>query len=200
MLSAWTGYPPVYAGQPVAGRPGGAGGLRRQIPVRLFSPLLVLYAAAGLLFPCPLPFLVNLSGLLVCHHPLRHRPLCGQGSGGQPAKKYKKKSPASTRLSGAARVFFAFFCASLSFARGCGEHGAGCLRHDLLEVRRGILLGLLPVMVATTVAGSSLSDPPPRCSSSPRCWWVLLSVGSFVLWRVVSRKNAGSVRKPDPER
>ena len=32
----------------------------------VFFPLLVLYAAAGLLFPLPAALLVNLSGLLVC--------------------------------------------------------------------------------------------------------------------------------------
>ena len=69
----------------------------------VFFPLLVLYAAAGLLFPLPAALLVNLSGLLVWWTACR---------------KNIKKSPASTRLSGAASFSSPFFCASLSFCPG----------------------------------------------------------------------------------
>ena len=81
----------------------------------VFFPLLVLYAAAGLLFLpfwsiCPACWCVSPSP--TASAALRARiwwTAC---------RKNIKKSPASTRLSGAASFSSPFFCASLSFCPG----------------------------------------------------------------------------------
>lgn len=78
---------PVYAGQPVAGRPGGAGGLRPSNPCPSFSPCWCCTRRRGCCSPCPLPFWSICPACWCVSPSLRHRPLCGQGSGGQPAEK-----------------------------------------------------------------------------------------------------------------
>lgn len=60
---------PVYAGQPVAGRPGGAGGLRRQIPVRLFPPAGAVRGGGAAVPPARCPFGQSVRPAGVCHHP-----------------------------------------------------------------------------------------------------------------------------------
>ena len=140
----------------------------------VFFPLLVLYAAAGLLFPLPAALLVNLSGLLVC---------VTIPYGIARINEIKRGS----------EFFFAFFLRIIEFLPGDVVSmvlGASGMTYWKFAV--GSLLGLLPVMVATTVAGSSLSDPTSPVFIVTAVLVVLLSVGSFVLWRVVSRKNAGS--------
>ncbi|MBS1326601.1 MAG: TVP38/TMEM64 family protein [Oscillospiraceae bacterium] len=159
----------------------------------VFFPLLVLYAAAGLLFPLPAALLVNLSGLLVCVTvPYGIGRFAGKDLVDSLQKKYKKIARINEIKRGS-EFFFAFFLRIIEFLPGDVVSmvlGASGMTYWKFAV--GSLLGLLPVMVATTVAGSSLSDPTSPVFIVTAVLVVLLSVGSFVLWRVVSRKNAGS--------
>ena len=107
-------------------------------------------------------------------------------------KKYKKIARINEIKRGS-ELFFAFFLRIIAVLPGDVVSmvlGASGMTYWKFAV--GSLLGLLPVMVATTVAGSSLSDPTSPVFIVTAVLVVLLSVGSFVLWRMVSRKNAGS--------
>lgn len=135
-----------------AGRPGGAGGLRRQIPVRLFPPAGAVRGGGAAVPPARCPFGQSVRPAGVCHRPLRHRPLCGQGSGGQPAEKYKKIARINEIKRGS-ELFFAFFLRIIAVLPGDVVSmvlGASGMTYWKFAV--GSLLGLLPVMVATTVA------------------------------------------------
>ena len=152
----------------------------------VFFPLLVLYAAAGLLFPLPAALLVNLSGLLVCVTvPYGIGRFAGKDLVDSLQKKYKKIARINEIKRGS-ELFFAVLPGDVVSM----VLGASGMTYWKFAV--GSLLGLLPVMVATTVAGSSLSDPTSPVFIVTAVLVVLLSVGSFVLWRMVSRKNAGS--------
>ena len=155
--------------------------------------VLALYAAAGLLFPLPAALLVNLSGLLVCVTiPYGIGRFAGKDLVDSLQKKYKKIARINEIKRGS-ELFFAFFLRIIAVLPGDVVSmvlGASGMTYWKFAV--GSLLGLLPVMVATTVAGSSLSDPTSPVFIVTAVLVVLLSVESFVLWRMVSRKNAGS--------
>lgn len=185
----------------VAGRPGGAGRAYAVKSLSVFFPLLVLYAAAGLLFPLPAALLVNLSGLLVCVTvPYGIGRFAGKDLVDSLQKKYKKIARINEIKRGS-ELFFAFFLRIIAVLPGdVVSMVLGASGHDLLEVRRGI-----PVRAAAGHGGRPPSPappcpiPPPRCSSSRRCWWC------FCRWDLSSSggwsagKTRVPVRKPDPE-
>lgn len=105
----------------------------------VFFPLLVLYAAAGLLFPLPAALLVNLSGLLVCVTvPYGIGRFAGKDLVDSLQKKYKKIARINEIKRGS-ELFFAFFLRIIAVLPGdVVSMVLGASGHDLLEVRRGI--------------------------------------------------------------
>ena len=164
----------------------------------VFFPLLALYAAAGLLFPLPAALLVNLAGLLVgVTVPYG----VGRFAGGDLVDSLQKKYKKIAHINAIKRdneLFFAFFLRIIAVLPGdVVSMVLGASGMTYWKFAAGSLLGLLPVMAAATVAGSSLSDPTSPVFLVTAALVVLLSVGSFVLWRVVSRKKQAA--GPDAE-
>lgn len=164
----------------------------------VFFPLLALYAAAGLLFPLPAALLVNLAGLLVgVTVPYG----VGRFAGGDLVDSLQKKYKKIARINEMKRdneFFFAFFLRIIAVLPGdVVSMVLGASGMTYWKFAAGSLLGLLPVMAAATVAGSSLSDPTSPVFLVTAALVVLLSVGSFVLWRVIGRKKRAA--GPDAE-
>lgn len=156
----------------------------------IFFPLLALYAAAGLLFPLPLALLVNLAGLWVCVSvPYGVGRLAGEELVKRLQKRYKRIAYLHEIQRNSA-FFFSFFLRIINCLPGdvvsmvLGASGTAYGRYTA-----GSLLGLLPVMTAATVAGASLSDPTSPAFIITACMVVLLSAGSFILWRITARHS-----------
>lgn len=154
----------------------------RQIPVRLFPPAGAVRGGGAAVPPARCPFGQSVRPAGVCHHPYGIGRFAGKDLVDSLQKNIKNRR--INEVKRGSEFFFAFFLRIIEFLPGDVVSmvlGASGMTYWKFAV--GSLLGLLPVMVATTVAGSSLSDPTSPVFIVTAVLVVLLSVGSFVLWR-----------------
>lgn len=153
-------------------------------------PLLALYVCAGLLFPVPLALLINLLGLFVC---ISLPYGLARFAGADLVDKLQKRYPKIARLNElqqGSELFFAFFLRVVGVLPGdvvsmvLGAAGMTYWKYVL-----GSLLGMLPGMMAATIAGSAVSDPTSPVFLVTVSITVLLSAGSFLFWRRQERKR-----------
>lgn len=162
----------------------------------VFFPLLVLYVGTGMLFPAPLAVLVNLIGLTVSVSlPYGIGRFAGRDLVDRLQRRYKKIARLS-EIQQDSEFFFAFFLRVIQCLPGdvvsmvLGASGMTYWKYLL-----GSLLGMVPAMVATTIAGTSISDPTSPVFLSMVGIVVLLSLGSVVLWRIVLRKKRAAGKR-----
>lgn len=143
----------------------------------VFFPLVVLYLAAGLLFPLPAALLVNLLGLAVC---CTAPWLVGRFSAADTLERLRRKYPkleTVERLRRENRLLFALLTRAVGVLPGDVVSlylGAVCLPYG--PYLAGSLLGLCPTMAAVTVLGDSAADP-----GSPLFWLALAASAAVVL-------------------
>ncbi len=156
----------------------------------VFFPLVVLYISAGVMFPIPAALVVNLVGLAVC---VTIPYGIGKFSGTELVDRLERQYKKISRLNEIQReseFFFAFFLRIIQMLPGdVVSMVLGASRMTYWKFVLGSLLGMLPVMVATTIAGSAIADPTSPVFIGTVAVVVLLSIGSFLLWRHVEKKT-----------
>ena len=153
-------------------------------------PLLVLYVAAGVLFPIPAAIAVNLTGLLICVT----LPYCiGRFSGRDLADRLQERYPKIARLESLKRdneFFFSFFLRVINLLPGdVVSMVLGATRVPYGRYASGSLLGLLPTMLAATFMGESILTPFSPVFLLSAGATVLISAVSFIVWRKWGRKQ-----------
>ena len=156
----------------------------------VFFPLLVLYAAAGRVFPLSKALLVNLIGLVICESiPYG----IGRLSGTSLAAKLREKYPKLLALE-TLHQRGSFPLAALTRAVGVvpGELASlyfGAVRLPYFPYLMGSLTGLLPMMVADTLLGKGIGG-----AMSPEllaAWGisVLIAAASLLFCRNILKKT-----------
>lgn len=156
----------------------------------VFFPLVVLYAAAGLLFPVPAALAVNLAGLVVSLSiPYGIGRFSGTDMMDRLEQKYKKIGQLNA-LKQDSELFFAFFLRIVQVLPGdVVSMVLGATRMTYWKYMEGSLLGMLPIMAATTMAGSAMAEPTSPEFLVTAAIVVVLSIGSFVLWKHTEKKQ-----------
>lgn len=156
----------------------------------VFFPLVVLYAAAGLLFPVPAALAVNLAGLVVSLSiPYGIGRFSGTDMMDRLEQKYKKIGQLNA-LKQDSELFFAFFLRIVQVLPGdVVSMVLGATRMTYWKYMTGSLLGMLPIMAATTMAGSAMAEPTSPEFLVTAAIVVVLSIGSFVLWKHTEKKQ-----------
>ncbi len=156
----------------------------------VFFPLVVLYAAAGLLFSVPAALAVNLAGLVVSLSiPYGIGRFSGTDMMDRLEQKYKKIGQLNA-LKQDSELFFAFFLRIVQVLPGdVVSMVLGATRMTYWKYMAGSLLGMLPIMAATTMAGSAMAEPTSPEFLVTAAIVVVLSIGSFVLWRHTEKKQ-----------
>ena len=152
-------------------------------------PLLVLYISAGMVFPVPAALAVNLAGIFVC---VAIPYLVGKYSGRELVARLEKRYKAIARMEHFKKnneFFCAFFLRVINMLPGDIVSivlGASNMRFS--RYAAGSVLGLLPTMVAATFMGESILEPLSPVFLTSAGATVLISAGSFVLWKITSKK------------
>ena len=153
-------------------------------------PLLVLYISAGMVFPLPAAVAANLAGLFVC---VTIPYLVGRFSGQELVDRLEKRYKAIARMDEFKKhneFFCAFFLRVINMLPGdIVSIVLGASNMKFGRYALGSLLGLLPTMLAATVLGESILEPLSPVFLISAGVTVLISAGSFVLWRVVSKRQ-----------
>ncbi len=155
-------------------------------------PIAVLHILGGYLFDAPVALLVNTAGVLVT---LSIPYWIGRASGAGLADKLLRKYPKIEEfLGGSGSDFFlSFFLRVISCLPGdIVSMCFGARRMPFLSYLIGSFLGILPGMIATTLLGTSITNP-----TSPRFWISIgltagISVLSFSIY-VLRRKHRKGV-------
>ncbi len=154
-------------------------------------PLTLLHIVGGLIFPLPTAILVNLAGtsvglmvgyLMGCFLPIPHNEL---------TTRYPKAKTLFALLR--KNAFFSAF-----FTRVVGilpmdivSILLGGISMRLFPFLVGSLCGMLPSLLAATILGESASDPTSPAFFISLGVTVLLSVGSFFIYRHLEKKEQG---------
>lgn len=150
----------------------------------VFFPVMVLYLSAGILFPAPVALGVNLAGLgLMVSLPY----LLGKWLGAGRVAKLERRYPKMKKLGefgSKNELYLSFFTRAINVLPGDLVSlflGASGIRYRPFLI--GSLLGLIPVMIPTTLMGDSLDNP-----LSPKFWLSVVAVaavsfGSMLLCR-----------------
>lgn len=152
-------------------------------------PLLVLYISAGVMFPAPLAIIINIAGLFLCVSiPYGIGRFSGKDLLDHLTKKYKKISQLD-ELQHNNAFFFSFFLRVINLLPGdivsmvLGASGIPYWRYVI-----GTILGLFPTMLAATFLGESILEPFSPVFLISAVSTVLISVISFVVWRVMKKR------------
>ena len=183
---SWTPENPALAGLFLVG----LYGLKS---LSLVFPLLLLYLAAGAIFPLPLAFAVNTAGLAVC---VSLPFFLGRRMGTEIQGALLRRWPKLARLEKLEREG-TFRFVTLLRALGllpcdvvslwCGASGMGWRAY-----LAGSLAGMLPMMLAETALGSAVQEPgSPQFWIAAACGAVLAAVSAFLGWRLLRKAPEG---------
>ena len=156
----------------------------------VFFPISALHLAAGFLYPVPQAILLNLVGTAGA---LSLPYWIGRGVGPSLVDRIVRRYPKAQELLS--------LCKEQDFFYSYLVRVVSCLPMDIMSLLAGAmkipyhrylpasLLGMLPITLAITVLGSSITDP-----TSPAFWislvgTVVLSVGSVLLYRHLRKKG-----------
>lgn len=154
-------------------------------------PIPILYLASGLIFE-PVPaFIINFVGMMVCTAmPYFIGRYSGAGLYQKLLKRYPKLQALDT-FQHENQWFVSFMVRAVGFLP-CDAVSLvlGVWKVSFLSYLSGTALGMLPGLIATTLIGITITQP-----SSPRfiisiILTVLVSVGSFMLWRLYNKARA----------
>lgn len=153
----------------------------------IFFPSAVLQIGAGLLFPLPMAILVNSIGMWVC---LTLGYVVGQVGGSGMITWIKGKYPKAQQILGgttAQPVFTAYMLRVVAcLPMDVVSMAFGALRISYGKYLLGSLLGILPITIAVTVLGTTITRP-----GTPTFWGaVLMTVAvSAISWLVYRKKR-----------
>ena len=182
-LLTWTPESPALAGLFLVGL-----GLKS---LSLVFPLLLLYLAAGAIFPLPLAFAVNTAGLAVCVSlPFllgRRRGVDGQGAllrrWPQLARLEELERESTFRLLALVRAMGLLPCDAVSL-----WFGASGMRYG--PYLAGSLAGMLPMMLAETALGAAVQEAGPwQFWTAAGCGAVLAVLSLLLGYRMWKREG-----------
>ena len=161
--------------------------------VSIVFPLVVLYLAAGAVFPLGGALLVSLLGLWLCVT----IPFCiGRFSGREAVEKLAARYPKAQKLSDfftGNAVFCSYLLRVVNLLSGdlvsmvLGASGMGYLPYTV-----GSLLGLCPVMVPAVLMGQNLAEPFSPQFWAPLVAIVLISLISSLLYNRYQKRKRGA--------
>ena len=147
-------------------------------------PFAFLYLTVGSMFPLFWAFLINLCGILVN---LQAPYWIGRFSGKRFVGRFLSRYPRLTRLKQTS-IHSGIFLACIIKFIGKIPHEItnmllGSLPVPYFQYMLGATIGLLPVMITTTILGSTLDDPNSTALIISIMVLVLLTVGSYLMYR-----------------
>ena len=153
-------------------------------------PMIVLNVATGILLPPSTALLVNIVGTFV----MTALPYCvGYFSGSEHFEKLKGKYPKVYKAMNEGKksaFFFSFFLRIISCLPGdVVSMFFGAMKTDFAKYMAGSMLGILPGVVLATFMGVGIMNPKEPIFAVSLGINLTLSVLSFVLHRVLSKKN-----------
>ena len=156
-----------------------------------FIPIPILYLASGLIFQ-PIPaFIINFIGMMVCTAvPYFLGRCCGVGIYQKIVKRYPKLQLLDT-FQHENQWFVSFMVRAVGFLP-CDAVSLilGAWKIGLLKYLSGTALGMLPGLIATTMIGITITDPSSPGFIASIILTILVSVGSFMLWRFYQKARA----------
>lgn len=155
-------------------------------------PLLILYIAAGALFPPGIALLVNLAGVGIC---VSLPYWIGRFAGDATVERLMEKHPKiRSAVEGQRKndVFLSFFLRVVGCLPGdVVSLYLGSLRIPYSRYLLGSVLGLFPSLTLATLIGASVAEPTsPMFILSVSCT-VLLSAASLVFYRFYRKRDGG---------
>ena len=161
----------------------------------------IIYIAAGIVFPLPIAFLINILGTVV-HLTIPYG--IGRLGGREMAQSVLKKHPKLHRVT-ALRQRSNFWFAM--FSRAIGVIPAdpvsiyfGACGMPFWDFLLGSCAGLFPTMIVTTIVGMEAETPGSPGFIVSSVLFVLMQVGCAAAFAIWIRKNNAAIRAEEKER
>lgn len=158
--------------------------------VSVVFPLLVLYIAAGAMFPTLYAILLSAAGLFIC---IAIPYYIGRFSGSEAVGKLVKKYPKAQQLSDYSEkngVFLSYLLRVVNILPGdIISMLLGASGMDFRTYAVGSILGLLPVMIPAVLVGKNLENPTSMQFILPFAVMIIISLASTVLYNRYKKRN-----------
>lgn len=161
----------------------------------VFFPISFLEVIGGIVFSIPIAIIINIIGTAIC---VSIPYWIGRFSGKELADKIIKKYPKFEKvvfLQKDSKCFFSYFVRVLGVLP-CDIVSlySGCIKIPYGVYLLGSLLGFLPSLVATTILGTSITDPKSPTFIISLSFNIIFSLFSFVLYKRFLKKQKAKNR------
>lgn len=156
----------------------------------VFFPISLLEVIGGIVFETPIAIIINIIGTAIC---VSIPYWVGRFSGNELADKIIKKYPKFEKvvfLQKDSKWFFSYFVRVLGVLP-CDIVSlySGCIKLPFGVYLLGSVLGFLPSLIATTILGTSITDPKSPTFILSLSFNIIFSIFSFILYRKFLKKQ-----------